>query len=513
MKIEALNVHNPLMDLEALIEHNGEKIKWQLSFFDRKVFANFDIFEHTNKYLATLTEQKQTEIFNIYRNIRAIFDNSLDRHSLTTDLFNTVASLLNTHEFSDVHHWMLYHSGVHFSHNFDSEYINSVDKAGSREQTYLRSDYTNLVTLTFILRLMIPVWSEFVIRTKQETGTIFKEYYAYQLIGKSNLIHSPAVEKLTTFIEFSVSPDKTKSAAIIDGISTEDFPIWILGLVLVRKLCIGDIRGLDPDNHLITFIYNFISQKVKGIDNNFSTIIKDKIFDNGNGSDEVNLSQLESYKVKYEIPPGDIILLEYALNDPMEYVLKLAPTIDLKMVKKAIETSHILNSNLIMEPQIVLLQWVFKPIISPRGLLHLSKSTIVKALGVCQAILWHRGHHVLSGLSTAIVNDNPHDIQTSGVDSRARITKELIDELTLYYPFTKRSGTKIKQGKPINQAIASIDEIVDYFSNYSWNLTIDQTFIPTINQGSTNRRFYISHDIKIKLAELIVELAKRSYKL
>lgn len=512
MRMTVENIDNPLLRPNVIITHNNEELNWMIGSFDKESFTKFDVFEHINNYWSKFSVADQDNVFNAYKDIRYAFDNIWDRNKLTSELYILVAKLLDLHDLDDAHHWIMFHSGVYFPENLDVEYIASNDRPGSREQTYLKQDYSKLVALTLVLRTMIPIWGEFICRTRQEAGTIYKEYYAFQLICKSKLAYSDAVNKLTTYIEYSIIPDKSKSTAIIEGISTEDFPIWILGLVLVRRLCVGDIRGVEPKATLITFIYKFITQKIKGSDNNFGGMVKDKIFEESSSEGDANISKLEGYKAKQEIASGDIVLLEYSMRDLEPLALKLAPTIDLALLHKALETSQPLNSSMILDPQVILLQWVLKPVISTRGILFLSKSTIVKALALCQAVLWHRGHHALAGLSTAVVNQNQDEIQISGVDSRARIPKEMLEEFAKYYPFTKRVGGKQKLLKPINQAVVSVDNMAELLSNHDWVFTLDEKLIPFISEGNTNRRYSIPHNIKIMLASLVLELARRDWK-
>lgn len=512
MKMLSRNTDSIALKAEVVIEHNGEELIWNISSFDRDSFNDFNVFEHINKYWAQAPKIEQQLIFDKYKEIRIAFDEIWDRQALTSKLYELVADLLDMHSFEDAHHWVMFHSGVYFPDSLETEYINTTNSPGSREQTYLRDDYSKLVTLTLLLRTMIPIWGEFICRTRQEAGTIWKEYYAFQIICKSKLAYSEAIEKLTTYIEYSIIPDKSKAASIIGGICTEEFPVWILGLVLVRRLCVGDISGLNPKATLITFIYKFITQKIKGNDNNFAGMVKDKIFEESSSDGDANISKLEGYKAKQEIPAGDIVLLEYSMRNLEPLARKLAPTMDLSLLYRALETTQTINSNMVYDPQIILLQWILKPVISPRGILFLSKNTIVRALALCQAILIHRGHYALAGLSTAIVNTNTNEIQISGVDSRARIPKDLLEKLGVLYPFTKRTGGKQKPLKPLNQAVVAIDSMAEQLSNHDWVLTIDESLLPLVTEGSTNRRYVIQHNIKIKLAELVIELASRSWK-
>lgn len=513
MKMLSQNTDNCLLRPEIVISHGQENIVWNIISFDRSIFNEVDLFSHINRYWESFPEQQQQSIFDTYKEIRILFDEIWDRNKLTLELYGLVARLLDAHDFNDAKHWVLFHSGVYLPADLKNEYNLSANNPGSREQTYLRDDYVKLVTLTLILRTLIPVWGEFISRTRQEAGTNFKEFYAFQLICKSKLAYCDAIEKLTTYIEYSIIPDKSKSASIIGGISTESFPTWILGLVLVRRLCLGDISGVNQKATLVTLIYKFITQRIKGNDNNFAGMVKDKIFDESGSDNDSNISKLEGYRAKQEIPAGDIILLEYAMRDIYAIAKKLAPTMDPSVITRALETTLVLNENKIYDPQIVILQWVMKPVISPRGILYLCKNTIVRLLALCQCVLFHRGHHALAGLCTSVVNTNINEIQITGVDSRARIPKELLEELLIYYPFTKRVGGKQKVLKPINQAVVAIDTVADQFSSYDWVLTVDESLIPLVTEGGNSRRYVIQHNFKIILAKLVIEIAKRNWRL
>ena len=94
-----------------------------------------------------------------------------------------------------------------------------------------------------MLRCMIPIWGEYISSTRQETGTRHKEFYAFQLLNNSNISKSVPMVKLCNYVEAIVGPDKYNNVNTLNGISSEDFGYWLLSLVCVRRLCVGDIRG------------------------------------------------------------------------------------------------------------------------------------------------------------------------------------------------------------------------------------------------------------------------------
>lgn len=502
---------------EVVALHDGEEVIWNIGSLD-KIFletkAKFDMFEHINAYWGQLKKKDQDAVFNVYKEIRQVFDEPSTRNQLTQNLYSLVAKLLDFHDFETVELWVKFHANVNFPDStvLKTEYIASSDRPGTREQTYLREDYNKLITMALILRSMIPIWGEYIGRTRGEAGTNWKEFYAFRLLNDAKIFTSEAMSKLRTYVEYSTLVGKGKPASILGGVSSEDFPNWVLALVVTRKVCVGDIRGVDPSTTLVTYIYNYVHQKVQSIDNSFNGtagMIKEKSFEEQSNEGEKNLSRLEGYKVKQEIAPGDIVALEYSMRDPFAVALKLCPTIDMASLQRALVTTEALNYKRIYDSQIVLLQWVMKPVISTRGVSYLCKATVVRLLAIAQTVLWHNGHYELAGLCTATASEETDEMQISGVDSRARIPKELIDKINVLFPYMKRPTGKVKTAKLANQALASIDSVVELLSNSDWVLTADETIVRKLTGNQSQRRYSIPHDIKIKLAELVIQIAQR----
>lgn len=493
------------------IEHNGDTVVWNVNIFDASNFKGhfdqaYDIFKHNNDFWAAMKPETQAAIFVTYKKLRDSLENYTERTSLTIELFPLIKELFDYHRLDDIENWILYRTNVQFPHDLQHEYIVSNERTGTREQTYLRDDYIKLICLTFTLRLMIPIWGEFISRTKREIGTQFKEYYGFQLLSQSHIYTSPAMEKLKLYV-FKSIPDERSKGSVLGGLSSEDFPIWILSLVIIRKLCTSDISGTEPNPSLIPYIYNHVRERVSRSDNNFVGIVREKVSEKGGNNDAERLSKLEGYKIKQETAPGDIVLLECVMRDIVGMTKRICPDIDLNLLESALRTSKELETKRIHNAQITLIQWVFKPVISPRAIMLLSKTAVINAAAATQAILFHKQHLVLAGIVTACAYDNVDEMYIGGVDSRARITKDLIEDINKYYPYTRRSTSKAKTAKNSNQVIVAIDEMCEMLAQHNWKLTIDSDYLPYVS-GKNNRHLSIPHDIKIQLAKLIIELAK-----
>ena len=83
-----------------------------------------------------------------------------------------------------------------------------------------------------------------------------------------------------------------------------------------------------------------------------------------------------------------------------------------------------------------------------------------------------------------------------------------IFEMSQQIKFFKKASARPKTTRPINQAVMSIDNLTTLLEEANWYLTIDSNLLEMC-VGSQNRRFSIPNDIKQKLADLVIDLAKR----
>lgn len=493
---------------KVVISHGEESLTWDVSMFDKSNFAgSFDMYHYNNLYFKKKSAEEQTQIFDIFKRIRIAFNEINEWKRLSKTLQPLIHDLFEHHDVEQVRQWILFNTDIQFPLDLKSVYIPSNDKTGSREQTYIISDYQKLIALTFCLRLMIPIWGEFISQTRRDTGTNFKEYYAFLLLSNTSLFNSEAMQKLTTYVKYSM-PNERSNATVLGGISSEDYPWWILSLVAIRCICTKDISGHIPEFSLIPYIYNHVKERVKRSDTNFDGLVKEKRISESGSDSEGRTSGLEEYKIRQENSPGDVVLVNHAMQDILAATLKLYPDMDLGLFENSIETAKILQTRRIESPQITLVKWIFKPFISTRGIDMLSKPLMVGALGATQAILWHRQHHILSALSTAIVGDT--DESVSSIESRARVPKHIVEEIQKYYPYTQRTPIRQKDAKPVNLCLQAIDKLCDEFSSYNWVVTMDRGFLQYVTGSESNRALMIPHDIRVRVAQLILDLVNRT---
>ena len=492
----------------ATIEHNDKKVIFDITSFNKSALARNLVTEHINEYWAFLPAFKQEQIFELYCQIRNAFEDNYKTGPLYVALMPLVKQLYDLHEIDDIRRWMSFHTDIRVPADVEETYVHSDERPFSRERTYTKPDYYNLLALVLSLRIMIPIWGEFVYRTGNETGTAFKEYYAFGLIAQAKISDSSALVKLREYIEGNLQPEQALPSIIVGGVGTEDHAQWALATLCVKRLSIGDLKGTDANANLVVTIYNDLIAKNTGSGTHiFGNPIHTKIFD-ADRDDEHGSSRMENFKIKAEHSIGDIAVIEHHAKNYIQAALQLDPNMDLELLDVFFNAAMAVQKETIHPGQTSVAQWIVAPVIPPRGIYHLKKVSMIKVLSIAQTWAWQHGHKKLAGLLTAIASDASVTIQHSGIGSMARIAKEQTEQLNQLFPFYKVSS-KRKNTVPTNASIIAIDSVAANFGMRDWILTVPDAFAMELVGSQHHRRYSCPHDIKIALAKLAIECASR----
>lgn len=506
-----------LPNAECVIEHNNQRIGFSAIHFSNKSKGAdnepLDTFEYLNQYLQTLSPKVLDQIFDIMQRARDRFDSVVDQHPLQHDIGVLACELLSHFDISHVRTWMIYKSTINIPDNFESNFVEDINSPNSRDKTYLRDEYIELVCMSIVLRIMIPIWGQFISLTKKTNGTDYKDYFAVKLIAKSHIVQSRPWLKLEEFVDRMIGQDRFNKDSIINSnISSEDYPKWIMSFVITRRVCVGDIRGTEPRANLVTFIWKFVSQKIKGDDSSGDSRITDKdIQGKGSGGDIVEkLSSIERYKIKHDQSLGELMEIEFYVQNIDRFVSVLQPDLNPQLYQNALSTVQVLRENYITMTQMRVLQWVMEPVISPESIMYISREPLLKLMALAQAILWHRGQYYMSLFLTSIISDESSEYLVGTSDTTSRLSKENTDELNRLYPHFKYTG-KRTNSKPYNLAIKAIETTAREITGACWNMTADSELIKAAFENSTSRRLPLNGNLKNILAGLIIEVQLKAY--
>jgi hypothetical protein len=492
-----------------IVTHKDQELHFSFQIFTR-TSGTEDLTFHLNEYWQYLSEDKQDKIFEIYSNILKHFSSIYDKRTFIDVVSTEISELLSYHKPEDIYNWIIFSSNITVPSSIQNEYVADINTNNTREKTYLVRDYIELLALAISLRSVVPIWGEFILNFKDDLGTNFKEIQAFTLLNKSDILEYSAMRKLKLYIENIVGDAKYELASITSGISSEDYFDYLLALVCIRKVCVEDIHYDSADKNLVICVHSYINNKLSNLNKGGVNEITDKRKESSNNTSDINnLSVLERYRVKTPLPPGEVIELEFVMRDIPKLATRLTEgNIDPVLLHRSIETASKLREFVIEEPQITLLQWIFKPVISPRGIWYLNKNIVINALGALEAILWARGFKYLAILSSAYRFVSEDGFHMSQIESKLRVPDELVAEINRLYPFSIQHGLKKYQNKPINTVEKAINSVVEKLSSKTWLATAHEDMLMEVF-GSISRKIPIKHDIRIEMYKLVISIAKR----
>lgn len=516
---------------EVTVEHRGKELSFAANAFFRKSFdKGFDVFAEINHYWSELPMEVQDQIFEIYREIYNSFDSLLSSEQLSDTLSRAIVKLKDHHPLDSFMSWIWRTGRVQIPEGIKEAFVEEdSDRKLTRDKTYTRLDYVKLVSWCMFMRCLLPVWGEYIASIRREVGVDRKEFVAFQLLINTGLLETEPVQKLKVYIAQISNQKKMDWGRILSGVSSEDLWFWLLALVCIRRLCVGDIRGLDPKSHLVSEVYSFLYNKMF---NNTETDkdIKPKKFsgEGGNtGGDKRDRSILESYRKRTDLSIAELEAMVYAMENVEGIAQRLAPGIDMGDVYASIQTAQRLITERLGDPQLTLMSWVFARVISPYAILYIPKLSnqynqelrqfeqipvLINAFGVLEAVLWHHGHHYLSMLSSASQQTDDKVLVVSPIDSRGQIPSEIQEQILKLYPYNhsswRRSTNQVHMDQ--NHALQAIDMMVDQLAEGSWRATaseekLEKTF------GEKRRTLPIRSSIKIDIAKLVVDVGSRKW--
>jgi hypothetical protein len=507
---------------DITLQHRGRSIVWSFSAFKKNqgkdVAITRNLFDDINSYWAQLPESKQDQIFSVYIRIKEIFESTENTKSLTSSLIPLLSELYELHPLEDMDHWLRFYSDIRIPEKIDKieEFVQSDDISFTRQKTYTREDYLKLLVLALALRVVVPVWGELINFTEKQKiwGTHWKEYRAYQLLARTPLTQCEAMTKLRGSVNAYIPPDKSKRphSAILAGVGSEDYPEWLLGVIVFRRVCVGDLRSHNPDSHLVSSICSYIGNRLTPSESSFIGHVREK--NNREGEDQENkISYLEGFKIRQKLSEGDIAIIVRSARDYKAVAQKVSPTTPLELVDLIhAAVVPVLANERIQKPQLTLMQLVLDRAIKPRSLQSLPRKSFLDNLAVATAVLIHKGHYDLAGiLSAKTIASGAEGIETLPF-GRSKIPDNLLTQLAQYYPNEYRSIGKQNRegGKTQNAAVSSIDMFTKELANFGWTLTLPSEWVARINPDQISRRFNIPRDIRTKLALLAIDIVTRS---
>lgn len=491
------------------VEHNGGVINWSLGFYSRPRDIEVPrVFEHVNGFLASLSQERQANIFFAYERLKSSIDDVVDPAQVHVHLTKATKKLYELFTFEELTEWVRRNGNIRIPPSITERYDEldiSKRNESFEDRTYLRSEYFDLVVLAIYMRFMIPVWSEYAIRLQQyRSNTSFREYQVMSVLKTSSAVSVPPMNRLRQYIEMSNEAEiKTQMSAALGSLGSSELPDWLLSLAVVRKLVLVEVSTGDDANNIIRVMYRHVKNTLKSMDRKFSGRVTNKT--NYERGDDDPKSVLDGYKIKQQISVGDLMTMSVYTRNPVEMAIKYDPSIDKRMVIDCYDHTKKLINHQPTHGQIVLLSWVLSRIMPPTSVYNINRQSLMACQAMTQAVLWHWGFYDLAILLTAseVRDMNGHTL--GGVESRTRILKEYVEKLMVLYPHYQENGVR-ERDRQVNMVCKTIDSITPDFVKCDWSTTAPKA-LQKLGTSVDDRGIVVApNDIKTQLCELVLKL-------
>ena len=496
------------------VTHDSGEVSFHFSTFKRDVFSKNDVFSHINRFWASKPKAFQENVFSIYVTISDYFFQINDKNYLTEKLKEALGKLYALHSFEERRNWVVFRSGLTIP-NVDVTYNPDTDRDYTLEKTYIRSEYYDLLTTAFMLRLSIPIWSYYIRIIKDHAGTGLKEHAAFQLLEKTELFKSPAIRKMEAYIQANNKKQVVRSGGI--GIlSPEDHPFWIMTQFCVRKLSISELQFREEKATLVSLLYNFT--RTCNSEGNFQDRYKDKTPELGSSEDgdETNkVSVYERHRNNTDLSIGEASEFENILGEVTHTAGVLCPTLPLDALARSVQTAaELLDiNNLVLTGlpcQKTILGWILSPILSAEGIPYLRPDTVIRHMALAEALLWHRGFHFLALFMTSRtpLDNSVHHVSSPPIKSR--LSDENLVSIRKHFPHVRMVQNRKSDPREECFIVTAIDNLSSEISDYTWIATADQTMLVSLQRSST-RRLNLAPDIRNEIARLIISIVDKSF--
>lgn len=478
-----------------ITSHQGKSIRWNVSTYNRIDMEGYtDNFREINRFLTTRTDVQQQQIFEVLGEIRELFDEIMPFNVLQGELTELVAKLYAHISLDELEFYINYKATINYPTDLKESYgLSDVN----RSRTYLKHEYQGLVLIVLALRIMVPIWGEYMNTNDGRVGSQFKHYRALHIMYSTPLMHSPQMTRLREYVDTNIIGSKDRSNAVLAGISTEELPEYILADLLVRGISTKSLDATPQGSSIITQVYAHVKRSVRDVVRRFHPT--EEKFRGGDNEREDRSSQLEQYKKTQSVSIGDIEMHKFSLTQYEDLLLKIDPSMDLS---KLAECQAVIKSRpklVIENHNILLVQWVIAaaPAEEPRCVPELNYLEMLGLIAATQAILWHWGFLDLALIVTSAIDREQMAMTTGSRTQASRSTMNILNEV---YPYqqTNKSPSNNK-----NLAHLAVDEYEKHLRNRYLKPKVPRGLKEYYESNASSHGWLCPNDILTQLTNML----------
>lgn len=384
-----------------IVKHKSQEVVFSCKIYSKVRLPDPDrVFLELNGWLETLTETVHDQMFEIYKEIRDLYDMDFEPSHIYSTLTTKVANLYKLVDLDKARRWLSTIGNIHIPPEIEDR-ITENSLYNKKEQTYLKTDYVNLATVSLGLRLMMPIWGDYIDQTTNQE--LYKETEVLGLLASTGISLWPINEfdtdgeettgvfdKISNYVKFCVDDKATSLGSLWRGLSTVEIPIHLTAKVIVRRLTIVALN--DHSSHsIVANMFKYVKSNLDPMERTTADKVKEKLPASAGLSEDDKTSFIEGHKTKGRISAGDIVLFNQDTLDYEILVERIDPTCCPKKLASCIARVNAVANYEIRPHQILLAQWVMAKAFPARAFPHIDKLSVNYLLASAQALLWHWG--------------------------------------------------------------------------------------------------------------------------
>lgn len=505
---------------EVAAVHKGEKLLFNTSTYGKvKLSSNVGVFDEINAYWEWAGPDVQEHVWEHFTEIKQYLEQVMDAFHIGKYLKKHITLMYQQMPMESFSKWLLTRGNLYVPSDIPDAIAEDA-RYKREDQTYLKSHYIDLATLSLALRPVLPIFGEYIDQGGAGNGgDLYKEMEVVGLITDTGMVsypkEEPAFEKLFNYIKITTDDSPVSLARLWKGMGSAEVPLWFQARVLVRRLTIVPLTDHNATHSIIANVYRYVRTNMKPADRRATDRVREKTPEDEGMDEDDKTSLLENYKVKQRIADGDAVLYSVYSENVAGIAQKVDPTIDLKLIEQTTELLDSLGNLQISPHQIRLGQWVLAKAYPPKAFYHIPKASVQRLLAAAQALLWHWGYLDIAVLmQVECISTTGQNIPgiTQQPRSNTRISRKYIDELMVAYPHVKpqrpKAGTGEINNRSGNIAAVGINSVTRLIMQNSWYYHGPKELGQLAQQTEGRGVVVVPPAIKNRITELVLDLAK-----
>lgn len=420
------------------------------------------IFGPTNEFLATLSDDLQSELFELYKLAEATFLEVHKLKELKKRIIEINREIIDKINYDDLHAFCKEKGEF-----YQDPPQPAMTGKNPPEMTYSLAEMFDLRVLCVGVKFLAPIIGSFIVNTKEEIATSQKERVTGEVVTATSIVDWPPYQRYCQYVDalahrrHSVVPN-----ALRFGTAKSRLDSYLMGMSIVRRFAIARLRSTE-DGNIIAYIYTFLDDKLKNLaKDNWN----DKFANTGSSNDAEGIGYADHHRVSEDVE-SDYVVQSNNYHRDIQLVADNLGIGDPAFISRVNEFVLLIRSRLedyqiLPEIHYFLCGLVIKDIDDPRAVTVLTDPDAIHGVIAVSAAFYERkGFKDLAELLLSRRKDRDLGNMSPSTKQVIRhLSHKHSEQLARCYPYVQQADVNIKT----NPGKRSIEGLVRIVTMYDW---------------------------------------------